>query len=49
MHYMLFFEDLVASTIEIEDKTMYYDLHGDLIEHMWKLKAANTWTKNAYW
>jgi hypothetical protein len=37
----LTFQQLVSSTIEIENSDTHYALRGDLIEHLWALKGAS--------
>jgi hypothetical protein len=37
----LTFDDLLTSTIEIENIDAHYGLRGDIIEHLWALKGAN--------
>jgi hypothetical protein len=37
----LTFQQLVSSTIEIENSNTHYALRGDLIEHLWALKGAS--------
>jgi hypothetical protein len=39
----LSFEDLLTNTVEMEDEDTHFDLRGDLIEHLWAMKGANTW------
>ena len=40
----LSFESLMNHTVEIENEDFHYSLRGDLIEHLWALKGANTQT-----
>jgi hypothetical protein len=35
------FDQLVTSTIELENANTHYGLQGDLIEHLWALKGTN--------
>ena len=42
----LTFEQLREHTEEIEDEDMHYNLRGDLIEHLWALKAQNMYGEN---
>ena len=37
------FEDFATSGNKIHDKATYYNLHSDLIEHLWELKGASVW------
>lgn len=37
----LCFNELMASTKEIENMDTHYGLRGDLIEHLWVLKGAH--------
>jgi hypothetical protein len=37
----LTFDDLLTTTIEIENIDAHYGLRGDIIEHLWALKGAN--------
>lgn len=37
----LTFDNLVSSTIEIENSDTHFSLRGDLIEHLWEIKGAN--------
>jgi hypothetical protein len=37
----LTFDQLVRSTIELENEDTHYELRGDLIEHLWALKGTN--------
>ena len=36
----LTFDNLVASTIDIENSDTHFSLRGDPIEHLWELKGA---------
>jgi hypothetical protein len=38
----LSFEALMNHTVEIENEDLHYSLRGDLIEHLWAFKGANT-------
>jgi hypothetical protein len=38
----LTFDQLVRSTIELENEDTHYGRRGDLIEHLWALKGANS-------
>lgn len=37
----LSFDELVTTTMEIENVDIHFGLQGDLIEHLWMLKGAN--------
>jgi hypothetical protein len=37
----LSFEDLATNTRELKNEDTYYELRGDLIEHLWDLKGNN--------
>ena len=37
----LAFDDLLTTTIEIENINAHYGFRGDIIEHLWTLKGAN--------
>jgi hypothetical protein len=37
----LSFQELLAGTIELENRDTHFNLRGDLMEHLWKLKGLN--------
>jgi hypothetical protein len=37
----LSFQELLAGTIELENRDTHFNLRGDLIEHLWRLKGLN--------
>jgi hypothetical protein len=37
----LTFQDLITGTSEILNSDTHFNLRGDLIEHLWKIKGAN--------
>lgn len=37
----LTFDQLLTSTVELENQDTHFSLRGDLIEHLWAIKGAN--------